>query len=290
MESACNSVPPHVSAREPRRAHVRRQPGDRPRHRQARRRARARRSRCWRRPTSPIPSSRAPSTPRPPRSRRPAARRCRSSATCATTSRSTPRSPQTVKRFGGIDIVVNNASAINLAPIGDLEPKRYDLMQDINVRGTFVADPRRAPAPARVRPRARAHALAAAVGRPEVAARPRALHGLEDGDDDADARPGRRRGRPGIAANCLWPRTLIATAAVQNLLGGDEAMAPRPHAGDLRRRRRRDPRCATRASAPARLHRRRGPRRGRHHRPQRLRGRATGADLQLDLFVDGWPE
>jgi len=45
---------------------------------------------------------------------------------------------QTVDRFGGIDIVVNNASAINLAPIRDLEPKRYDLMMDINARGTFV--------------------------------------------------------------------------------------------------------------------------------------------------------
>src|SRR5688572_26850377 len=44
---------------------------------------------------------------------------------------------QTVERFGGIDIVVNNASAINLVPIADLEPKRYDLMMDINVRGTY---------------------------------------------------------------------------------------------------------------------------------------------------------
>ena len=55
----------------------------------------------------------------------------------------------------------------------------------------------------------------------------------------------------GIGANCLWPRTIIATAAVQNLLGGDEAMAARPHPRDLRRRRLRDPRAATRASAPA---------------------------------------
>ncbi|HEY1489317.1 MAG TPA: SDR family NAD(P)-dependent oxidoreductase, partial [Micromonosporaceae bacterium] len=45
---------------------------------------------------------------------------------------------QTVARFGGIDIVVNNASAINLSPIGELPPKRYDLMMDINARGTFV--------------------------------------------------------------------------------------------------------------------------------------------------------
>src|SRR5262249_54173676 len=44
----------------------------------------------------------------------------------------------TVERFGGIDVVVNNASAINLAPIGQLSAKRYDLMLDINARGTFV--------------------------------------------------------------------------------------------------------------------------------------------------------
>src|SRR6059058_4916318 len=45
---------------------------------------------------------------------------------------------KTVERFGGLDIVVNNASAINLSNIGDLPPKRYDLMLDINARGTFV--------------------------------------------------------------------------------------------------------------------------------------------------------
>ena len=44
----------------------------------------------------------------------------------------------TVDRWGGIDTVINNASAINLAPIGELDVKRYDLMQHINARGTFV--------------------------------------------------------------------------------------------------------------------------------------------------------
>src|ERR1700759_4241196 len=44
---------------------------------------------------------------------------------------------QTVGAFGGIDILVNNASAINLSPTEQMEPKRYDLMQNINVRGTF---------------------------------------------------------------------------------------------------------------------------------------------------------
>jgi citronellol/citronellal dehydrogenase len=42
-----------------------------------------------------------------------------------------------VERFGGIDILINNASAISLTPIEQTEPKRFDLMHDINVRGTF---------------------------------------------------------------------------------------------------------------------------------------------------------
>src|ERR687893_1573270 len=45
---------------------------------------------------------------------------------------------QTAERFGGIDIVVNNASAINLSPMRELPVKRFDLMQQINARGTFV--------------------------------------------------------------------------------------------------------------------------------------------------------
>src|SRR6266540_3816636 len=45
---------------------------------------------------------------------------------------------QTVERFGGIDLVVNNASAINLSPMRELPVKRFDLMQQINARGTFV--------------------------------------------------------------------------------------------------------------------------------------------------------
>ena len=45
---------------------------------------------------------------------------------------------QAAERWGQVDVVVNNASAINLAPIAALEPKRYDLMLDINTRGTFL--------------------------------------------------------------------------------------------------------------------------------------------------------
>ena len=93
----------------------------------------------------------------------------------------------------------------------------------------------------------------------------------------------------GIGANCLWPRTIIATAAVQNLLGGDEAMArartPEILADAAHAILVRDPRVYD----GQHLHRRRGAGRGRHHRPERLR-RGRGSDLVLDIFVDGWPE
>ncbi len=132
---------------------------------------------------------------------------------------------QTVERFGGIDLVVNNASAINLAPMRDLEVKRFDLMQQINARGTFVVT--RACLP-HLRESDHAHVLTLS---PPLSADPKWLKGhsaytlskmgmtmitLGVAADEAEA---------GIAANCLWPRTIIATAAVQNLLGGDEAMA-----------------------------------------------------------------
>src|ERR671917_1067513 len=132
---------------------------------------------------------------------------------------------QTVERFGGIDIVVNNASAINLAPMRDLEVKRFDLMQSINSRGTFVLT--RAALP-HLRESDHAHVLTLS---PPLSADPKWLKGnsaytlskmgmtmltLGLAQDEAEH---------GVGANCLWPRTLIATAAVQNLLGGHEAMA-----------------------------------------------------------------
>ena len=132
---------------------------------------------------------------------------------------------QTVERFGGIDLVVNNASAINLAPMRDLPVKRFDLMQQINARGTFVVTQACLP---HLRESEHAHVLTLS---PPLSVDKRWLAGhsaytlskmgmtmitLGVAADEAEA---------GIAANCLWPRTIIATAAVQNLLGGDEAMA-----------------------------------------------------------------
>jgi citronellol/citronellal dehydrogenase len=130
-----------------------------------------------------------------------------------------------VERFGGIDICVNNASAINLSGTEALELKRYDLMQDINVRGTFAVS--RACIP-HLRRAANPHILTLS---PPINLEPRwlgphigytvakygmSLLALGFAEELRDA---------GIASNTLWPRTLIATAAVQNLLGGDAAMA-----------------------------------------------------------------
>jgi citronellol/citronellal dehydrogenase len=131
----------------------------------------------------------------------------------------------TVERFGGVDVCVNNASAINLSGTEALEMKRYDLMQDINTRGTFVVS--RA-CISHLRQAENPHILTLS---PPIGLEPRwlgphiaytiAKYGMSlcalgfAAELEAD----------GIASNALWPRTMIATAAVQNLLGGDAAMA-----------------------------------------------------------------
>jgi citronellol/citronellal dehydrogenase len=130
-----------------------------------------------------------------------------------------------VERFGGIDICVNNASAINLARTEDLPVRRYDLMQQINVRGTFVVS--RACLP-HLKRGENPHILTLS---PPISLEPRwlgphigytlskygmSLLALGWAEELREA---------GVASNALWPRTLIATAAVQNLLGGDTAMA-----------------------------------------------------------------
>jgi citronellol/citronellal dehydrogenase len=132
---------------------------------------------------------------------------------------------QTVERFGGIDIVVNNASAINLSNIGDLPAKRYDLMLDINARGTFLLTSLALP---HLGKSDNAHVLTLSPplnpDRKWLAAHAPytiskyAMTMLTLGVAES-------RRDEGIAGNCLWPRTLIATAAVQNIVGGDEAMA-----------------------------------------------------------------
>jgi citronellol/citronellal dehydrogenase len=131
---------------------------------------------------------------------------------------------QTAERFGGIDICVNNASAINLAGTEALEMKRYDLMQDIDTRGTFLVSKaciqhlRRAGNP---------HVLTLS---PPLLLDPKWLKGhvgytiAKYGMSMCTIGMAAEFADDGIAFNSLWPRTIIATAAVRNLLGGDEAM------------------------------------------------------------------
>jgi citronellol/citronellal dehydrogenase len=132
---------------------------------------------------------------------------------------------QAVARFGGIDVCVNNASAINLARTEALELKRYDLMQDINVRGTFAVS--RACIP-HLREAQNPHVLTLS---PPIDLDPRWLGPhlgytlAKYGMSMIALGLAAELREDGIASNALWPRTLVATAAVQNLLGGEEAMA-----------------------------------------------------------------
>ena len=197
---------------------------------------------------------------------------------------------QTVEKFGGIDIVVNNASAINLAPMADLEPKRLDLMLDIEIRGTFLLT--RAALP-HLRESDHAHVLTLS---PPLSTDPKWLKGhsaytvAKYGMTMLTLGLAQDEAANGIAANCLWPRTLIATAAVQNLLGGDAAMAAARTPGHLCRRRLRGREARSEASAPATRSSttRCSPRRAS---PTSTSTSPTqGGELALDLFVDGWPE
>ncbi len=129
-----------------------------------------------------------------------------------------------VETFGGIDILVNNASAINLVPTEKMDPKRYDLMYDINVRGTFMVS--RACIPL-LKKSTNAHILnlsppinmdmkwftnhlAYTISKYNMTM---IALGLASELEKYQ-----------VAANTLWPRTTIATAAVNNLLGGQMLM------------------------------------------------------------------
>lgn len=129
-----------------------------------------------------------------------------------------------VERFGGIDGLINNASAISLTNTEDTEVKRFDLMHDINVRGTFLVSKYCIPHLLRSK---NAHILTLS---PPVDLNPKwlgahlaytlskfnmtmmAMGWAEEFKQDS------------ISSNSLWPVTTIATAAVNNLLGGDYLM------------------------------------------------------------------
>ncbi|MFE3191727.1 SDR family oxidoreductase [Nocardia sp. NPDC059240] len=136
---------------------------------------------------------------------------------------------QTVARFGGIDMVVNNASAIDISPTEILSMKKYDLMQDINCRGSFLLSKLSIPAlkesaqagrnphiltlspPLNLDPKWAGMALGYTIAKYGMSL---TTLGLSE-----------ELRKYGIGVNSLWPRTTIATAAVKNLLGGEEMIS-----------------------------------------------------------------
>jgi len=129
-----------------------------------------------------------------------------------------------VKEFGGIDILVNNASAISLTPTELTPMKRYDLMHKVNVRGTFMASQKCLPylkkadnphilmlaPPLKFEARWFAQHLAYTMTKYGMSL---CVLGMAEEFKDA-----------GIGVNALWPRTTIATAAISNVVGGEEMM------------------------------------------------------------------
>lgn len=130
---------------------------------------------------------------------------------------------QAAQHFSGIDIVVNNASAINLAPVARLEMKRFDLMHQINARGSYLVSRTALPHLAKA---ANPHILMLS---PPLDMQEKWFAG-HTGYSMAKfgmslvvlGLAGETRGKIGV--NALWPRTTIATAAVNNLLGGEALM------------------------------------------------------------------
>lgn len=128
---------------------------------------------------------------------------------------------QTAERFGGIDACINNASAINLAATEGIELKRFDLIQQINTRGTFVTSRACIPylrqsgnphimslsPPLTMRADWFAQHLPYTISKYGMSM---IMFGLAEELREA-----------GIACNALWPRTTVATAAVEFALGGD---------------------------------------------------------------------
>lgn len=131
---------------------------------------------------------------------------------------------QTVQAFGGIDVCVNNASAIMLTGTASTPMKRFDLMHQVNARGTFCVTQACVPhllkaenphvlmnsPPLNMDRKWFQHHVAYTMAKYGMSM---CVHGMAGEFEDE-----------GIAVNALWPRTAIATAAVQNLLGGDDLM------------------------------------------------------------------
>jgi citronellol/citronellal dehydrogenase len=128
---------------------------------------------------------------------------------------------KTVETFGGIDILVNNASAISLTSTEQTPMKRYDLMHQINARGTFACSQACIP---HLRRAANPHILnlSPPLNMEERWFAPHVAYTMAKfGMSMCVLGMAGELRSAGIAVNALWPRTTIATSAVQNLLGGD---------------------------------------------------------------------
>lgn len=131
---------------------------------------------------------------------------------------------QTVATFGGIDICVNNASAISLTKTEATDMKRFDLMMGINTRGTFLVTKTCLP---HLKRSSNPHVL---MMSPPLDMHPRWFGGhvaysiAKYGMSLCVLGMAEDFRKDGIAVNALWPRTTIATAAIKNVLGGDKLM------------------------------------------------------------------
>jgi citronellol/citronellal dehydrogenase len=131
---------------------------------------------------------------------------------------------RTAATFGGIDIVVNNASAIKRMPVTETDMRRFDLMHQVNTRGTFMVCKYAVP---HLLKSDNPHIL---MNSPPLDMREKWFAGSTGYSISkfgmslvALGLAGELRDK-GIAVNTLWPRTTIATSAIQNLLGGERVM------------------------------------------------------------------
>ena len=132
---------------------------------------------------------------------------------------------ETVAQFGGIDILVNNASAISLTGVRETEMKRFDLMHQVNTRGTFLCSKLCLPHLERS-PNPHILMLAPPLSTDARWFAPHLAYSLAKyGMSFCVLGLSEELKSAGIGVNALWPRTAIRTAAIQNLLGGAGIMA-----------------------------------------------------------------
>jgi citronellol/citronellal dehydrogenase len=131
---------------------------------------------------------------------------------------------RTAAHFGGLDIVVNNASAIALAPVAQTDMRRFDLMHQVNTRGTFMVSKYAIPFLSRAE-NPHILMLSPPLDMKEKWFAPHTGYSIAKFGMSLVVLGLAGELKPqGIAVNALWPRTTIATAAIKNLLGGDAIM------------------------------------------------------------------